>query len=136
MMKLITDRTESDSLLKNTKGRYTYADLNRVEQAVEAIMDLAAQMDISLDLETKTNWGVSGVFPENFPTRSQMQRYLSNIYAVRNSFSIPVYLPVSMNRLSWKDANNIEKVLQAALKIADQTIPNFRYCGELFAGEE
>lgn len=135
-MELITDRTESDALLKNKKGTYGYTDLNRVEQACEAVMAVAEQLDIRLDLEIKTDWGAPSAFPVNFPTESQMNRYLGNVREIRNAFGISVQLPQTMNRLTWRSANNIEKVLEAAFLIADQTIPNFVFCGELFAGEE
>lgn len=135
-MELITDRTESDSLLRNERGIYGYTDLNRVEQAVETIVGLAAQLGKPLDLEVKTDWGEPGVFPVNFPTESQMTRYLGNVRTIREVFGISTQLPQTMRRLTWRSANNIEKVLQSALTIADQTIPNFIYCGEVFAGEE
>lgn len=135
-MTFITDRTESDSLLKNAKGVYHFYDLNRVEKAVAKIQDMALRMDIHLGLETKTDWGVPGAFPLNFPTESQMARYLSNVRAIRDTFGISTQLPQSMRRLDWKGANNIEKVLQEALTIVEGTVNNYRYCGELFAGEE
>ena len=135
-MELITDRTESDVLLKNSKGVYGYTDLNRVERAVKAVAKLAEQLGKNLNLETKTDWGVPETFPVSFPTESEMTRYIGNIRAIRNAFNLSTQLPQTMRRLTWKNANNIELVLQSAFKIADQTTPNFQYCGELFAGEE
>ena len=135
-MELITNRTEQDVRQKDGRGAYSYMDLNRVERAVTDVLNAAVQMDTPLDLETKTDWGPPGVFPENFPTASQMERYLGNVRMIRSAFGISVALPQSMSRLTWRSANNIERVLQEALQIADQTISNFVFCGELFAGEE
>ena len=135
-MELITDRTEEDVRLRNERGVYGFEDLNRVERAVKAVGEAAVRMDIPLDLEIKLDWGTPGVFPENFPTESQMDRYLGNVRAIRDSFGISAPLPQSMNRLTRTGANNIEKVLQKALQTADRTVRNFIYCGEVFAGEE
>ena len=136
MMQLITDRKEYDVNKKTSKGVYGSADLNRVESAVAQIIGLARQMDIRLDLETKTDWNSPGVFPAGFPTESQMDRYISNVRAIRDRFAIPVALPASMRRLTHSGANAIERVLTLAFQAADQTIPNTIFCGEIFAGEE
>lgn len=136
-MQLITDRTESDTLLKNEKGVYGYEDLNRVEAAVGEIAALFPILDIGMDLRIKTDWGIPGVFSTaTWPVASQMQRYLGNVAAVRSAFGIAIPLPVSMARLTWSGANNIEKVLQAAMARASGTIESFRYSGEIHSGEE
>lgn len=136
-MNLITDRTESDALLGNENGTYSYTDLNRVETAVSEIAALFPVLGTSLMLTTKTDWGVPGAFSAaEWPVASQMQRYLGNVVAIKNSFGIPVQLPVSMARLTWSGANNIEKVLQIAMIRATNTIQTFRYSGEIYSGEE
>ena len=45
-MNLITDRTLSDVLLGNSKGIYSYTDLNRVEQAVLLLAQMAEKLDL------------------------------------------------------------------------------------------
>ena len=135
-MELITDRTESDVLNRTRKGYYEYTDLNRVENAVAELIPLGKQMDIRLSLVVKTDWGLPGVFPVNFPTGSEMARYLGNVRAVRDAFGIVSPLPASMRLLTHTGANNIERVLYLAYQKAAQTIPNTVFCGEIFAGEE
>ena len=135
-MQLITNRTESDVINQTSKGRYSYDDLNRVESAVAQVTGLARLMGISMSLATKTDWGSPGVFPDGFPTASQMDRYLSNVRTIRDRFGISVALPASMRRLTHTGANSIERVIEMAFQVADQTIPNFVFCGEIFAGEE
>ena len=113
-MELITDRTEADALLQNTKGRYSYRDLNRVEQAVETLCGLAEQLDISLGLTVKTDWAPPTAFSaDNWPVESQMARYLANVKQLCKQFSINMPLPTTMSNLTWEGANNIEKALQA-----------------------
>lgn len=87
-----------------TKGSYNYSDLNRVERTVSAISDLGG-----LGLVTRTNWAMWDV-----PTASEMARYLGNIVAIKNHYSIEGSLPSSMSNLTYTDANNIEKILSIA----------------------
>lgn len=136
-MNLITDRTESDSLLENEKGTYSYADLNRVELAVSQIAEQITTLGFALSLQTKTDWSL----PENFsvktwPTESQMIRYLQNIADIKKLFIIPTQIPETMEKLDWAGANNIEKVLQVAFSRIAGIKQSYRYSGEIYAGEE
>ena len=57
-MALVTDRTESDALLGNEKGLYSYTDLNRVETAVSEIVAQFPSLGVSEQLTIKTDWGL------------------------------------------------------------------------------
>lgn len=136
-MNLITDRTESDALLGNEKGTYSYTDLNRVETAVTQIAKQITTLGFALSLQTKTDWSL----PENFsvktwPTESQMIRYLQNIAEIKKLFIIPTQIPETMEKLDWNGANNIEKVLQIAFSRIMGIKQSYRYSGEIYAGEE
>lgn len=87
-----------------TKGAYNYSDLNRVERAVSEISDLSG-----LGLITKTDWTMWDI-----PKQSEMSRYLSNIKTIRDTYSISVDLPETMNNLTYIYANNIENILTLA----------------------
>lgn len=126
LLELITDRTQQHVALLNrlrkkpyssmtsseknawdgdaAKGAYNYTDLNRVESAVG---ELAGQLGLSLT--TKTNWTVWDV-----PKQSDMERYLSNVEAIRNACpkktELPT-LPSTMSGLTYDGANRIEEVL-------------------------
>ena len=136
-MDLITDRTESDVLLGNSKGVYSYADLNRVELAAAMIAEQITELGFALQLQTKTDWDL----PENFsawnwPVESQMRRYLQNIADIKRLFVISTQIPKTMDNLDWNDANNIEKVLQIAFSRIAGIKQSYRYSGEIYAGEE
>lgn len=156
-MNFVTDRTEADVLLKNEKGRYDYTDLNRVEQDVQELMELANQSGFSFDLKTKTDWARPGKFsPETWPTESQMKRYLDNVWALVNEFlKSPIYysgtlqspniaiaakttpdLPTTMQNLTWDGANQIEKALDLVHFRIRGIIDNWRYAGEIFSGDD
>ena len=136
-MKLVTDRTEMDALLGNEKGTYGYLDLNRVESCVAMISDLFSEMGISAELPTKTNWGIPGQFSvADWPVETQMERYLRNIALIRTEMAISIPVPISMDKLTWISANNIEKILETAVIRIKGIKQSYRYSGEIYAGEE
>lgn len=136
-MKLITDRTEEDVLLGTAKGHYTYADLNRVERAVAELCALCPQLDLYPELTTKTDWGAPGKFSgDSWPTDVQMQRYLENVTALCDLFSIDSQkVPGSADELDWCGANSIEEALHLVYLRATAILNTFKYSGELYAGE-
>lgn len=136
-MDLITDRTESDVLLGNLKGVYSYADLNRVESAAAMIAEQITELGFALQLQTKTDWDLPGNFSAwNWPVESQMRRYLQNIADIKRLFVISTQIPETMDKLDWNGANNIEKVLQIAFSRIAGIKQSYRYSGEIYAGEE
>ena len=88
------------------KGAFNYFDLNRIERAVGEISSV-----YGLNLSTKMDWTV-----EDYPTSAEMTRILSNVATIRamlpNSEELPL-LPTTMSKLTYKQANDIEKVLAA-----------------------
>ena len=136
-MELISNRTEADVLLGNEKGKYRYADLNRVEQAVAELCTLVKQLDLNPKLETKTDWGDPGAFTiSKWPTDEQMLRYLKNVTVLCDLLEINhVGVPQSPDYLNWEGANAIEKALQDVYLRVMGVISSFRYSGELYAGD-
>ena len=136
-MRFVTDRTEADMLLGNPKGRYGYEDLNRVEQAVEQLAELAKRLDKQLNLSCKTDWGAPEQFSaDTWPTASQMQRYISNVHTLCDQFAPEMDLPVTMDHLNWQGANDIELGLQFVYCRVIAILNTFNFSGEIFAGEE
>lgn len=137
-MELITDRTESDVLIGNEKGVYSYSDLNRVESAVAELAAELSRMGYKINLVTKTDWALPGDFSrETWPVESQMERYLRNVRSIRNFFPLEGKgaLPESMGRLTWKSANLIEMILENAEAKIGAIKKSWKYSGEIFAGE-
>lgn len=136
-MDLITDRTESDVLLGNSKGVYSYADLNRVESAAAMIAEQITELGFALQLQTKTDWNLPGNFSAgSWPVEYQMRRYLQNIADIKRLFVISTQIPETMDKLDWNGANSIEKVLQTAFARIAGIKQAYRYSGEIYAGEE
>lgn len=135
-LKLVTDRTQEDVLLQNSKGTYGVADLNRVESAVKALAELATALAVRFSPVTKTDWSLSGYPSQNTPTKSQLQRYLDNVRTLCDAVEISYDLPVSMKKLGYREANNIEASLLAAERRIREILSCFRFSGEIYAGDD
>lgn len=136
-MELITDRTEMDVISGTQKGVYSVTDLNRVENAVKEIGFMLSDLGFAVALKTKTDWSIINDFSINsWPVETQMQRYLSNIDAIKKTLSIQIQIPKTMDLLNWNSANNIERVLQTAYTRIKGIKNSYRYSGELIAGED
>lgn len=130
----VTDRTQADVINQTAKGFYTHEDLNRVERSVEWLADQFNLYGYAAAVEIKTDWTL-----EDIPIKSQMQRYLDNIQDLIDAYytlTTTPELPESMDFLTWAKANDIEKILLDMKTLLGNMLAAFRYCGEIFAGEE
>lgn len=153
MVELITDRTQYHVTLLNrlrkktwsemtvseksvwygeaAKGAYNHTDLNRVETAVAELAGM-----LGLALVTKTDWTVWDI-----PVLADMERYLSNVAAIRDACPGDVEfptLPDSMSGLTYVGANRIEEVLSLVYRSLDSGEENTDYtirCGDVYSGE-
>lgn len=128
----VVDRTEIDVLNGTSKGFYNVADLNRVEGMTRYIADLLTAYGYPVTITTKTDWVIT-----DFPTATEMGRYLNNVkYCVQQYNSVPgVTLPISMDRLDYIGANNIEKMLVGIEELIEEMISHFRLCNTFKCGE-
>lgn len=104
-----------------TLGAYNYSDLNRVERAVQEIAEI-----LHVSVVTKTDWAVWDI-----PTKSDLNRYLSNVRLLQELCGETTILPDTLNKMTYDTANNIEAVLLRCRNIAEGTLR----CGELICGE-
>ncbi len=131
-MNLITDRTRTDVLAGNEKGRYTPRDLDRVEQTVQALCQQMHLLDIHLELPVYTEWQRT----RNVPDMRTMERYLQNVRTVAQCLKLTPELPESMEKLDHQGANRIEQTLEDAQAKIRSILQIFQMSGEIFAGEE
>ena len=124
-----------DTLITNrTGGVYNISDLNRVEEAFEYLRDkMNNSYGFNLAIPTKTNWtNTDNVI------HSDMERYRQNVAKIRDAIAMPVgtpQTPASMNKLTAKEANDIEKILQAVEVPLDNISAAWFYSGEIYSGE-
>ena len=124
-----------DTLITNrTGGVYNISDLNRVEEAFEYLRDkMNNSYGFNLAIPTKTNWtNTDNVI------HSDMERYRQNVAKIRDAIAMPVgtpQTPASMNKLTAKEANDIEKILQAVEVLLNNISAAWFYSGEIYSGE-
>ena len=136
-MEFVTDRTETDVLLRTEKGVYGSRDLNRVESAVQELGRMALALDVHVSPVITTDWSAKSVFSAGeWPVAANLARYLRNVWDLCNACSVNMPLPTTMNGLSWEDANDIEKALATVYARIQSVIQAFKFSGEFFAGEE
>lgn len=104
-----------------TKGAYNYFDLNRVEKAVEEISH-----SLGLGLTTKTDWAMWDV-----PRMSDWVRYLNNVRVIKIVTGSSIALPEIGDKLTFSDANNIERILADAYKATETDLRS----GDVFSGD-
>lgn len=103
---LITDRTDLDT---GDKGHYNCLDLIRVNEALEYVADLLRGAGYIVSVNTRKDWSMNDV-----PTPAEMTAYIQSIQNIKNTME---YLkstpqpPRTMNRLTWRQANDIEQLL-------------------------
>ena len=148
---LITDRTQADvdalkALLKKDiqsmtlaelavftaphKGAYSYADYNRVGEAVEDLAEILELNGIGVSVTAKTDWT-----PTDNITQSDRATYLADLNALKDAFYGTTELPTAWENITFEDANNAEKLL---LEIAQNVYcmqASFTYSGEVYSGE-
>lgn len=115
MDELIYDRTEQDVEYAKThqssedflKGAYNYTDLNRIESWCEYLKTELNEAGYTTNITTKTDWNMT-----NFPMQSQLERIRSNISTLKNAFYSYTNVPTNLNNMTYKKANDIEKILE------------------------
>ena len=123
---MVTDRADGNTY-------YNYSDLNRVEARTAEVAELLTAQGYVTTIDVKTDWKMT-----DFPTQTEMQRYLGNVKKCVNNFcKMPgVTLPDTMDRLDYIGANNIEKTLIGIEKLLEYMLAVMRYSGTFYSGNE
>ena len=123
LLNLITDRTRSD---------------------VTRVSYLAARVSAGTATEAeKTEWasdlkGAYNASDLNIPTAGQMAAYLQDVAALRGAIAVMASTPPtpdSASGLTWREANDIEKILLDVDELLTRMAAAWFYSGDLFAGE-
>ena len=122
-------------LNSDLKGTYNASDLDRVERAVRYLdEELAAYGYAAGTIGRPEEWT-----KEDFPTESDMQRYLKNLRALRNTLRVLATtpdIPASMAFFGFAGANDIEKMLFDIDRLISWMLASFRHCGTFNSGME
>lgn len=123
---MVTNRADGNTY-------YNYSDLNRVEVKTAEVAELLTAQGYVTTVVVKTDWSMT-----DFPTQTEMNRYLGNVKKCVNNFcQMPgVTLPDTMDRLDYIGANNIEKTLVGIEKLLEYMLAVMRYSGTFYSGNE
>lgn len=145
---LITDRTQADvervrklaakgfstmtaaeqaEWLAGMKGAYNASDLNRVGTALNYLAGrLASICGKSIAWTAKTDWAVTDII-----TASRAAEYRRQIQDIRDALAYPAGTPDApqLGRLTYTDANNIERILKLCEDLIVNVAKSFRHTG-------
>ena len=155
LLNLITDRTQADvdrvaalagrvsagtataaeqtEWASDLKGAYNASDLNRVGTAVAYVAGRLTGYGYAVSVSPRQDWQVTDI-----PTPESMTAYLADVAALRAVLTVAAdtpEVPEDMERLTWKEANNIEKILVDVDELLTRMAAAWFYSGELYAGE-
>lgn len=125
--------SELEEYLKGMKGAYNAGDLNRVESAVNYLIERLKITGNYLNLLTKTSWTI-----HEYVALSEAKRYLHNVETIKNCFISPDNMPdvpTDLDNLDFQEANDIEKILYMVDAIITNIPKAWLYSGDIFAGE-
>lgn len=106
---LVFDRTASDVSGGTDKGYYNFTDANRVQEAVEYVVDRITEKGYNVTIQT----GISFYEDQIFRT-SGFTDWLNNLSAVYGVFTLDASIkrpPSSLQNFGYLTANSIEEML-------------------------
>ncbi len=115
------------------KGAYNHTDLNRVQEATTYLNERLAECGYVAEFVPLKIWTVGDA-----PTREELEFYLQNVRAIRDSFVVLASTPsapTSMTRFNYVKANDIEQILVDIDGLVTKMIASYSYSGECFGGE-
>lgn len=128
--------TEEDLVAWNAstlKGSYNASDLNRVGAAMQYLADRLEEFGYAVIVGPKLDWKEG-----EWPTPRAMEKYLADLSELRSKFtqmqSTPK-VPEDMEKLTYTEANNIEKILESIDILLTRSAQAWFYSGDLFSGE-
>lgn len=112
------------------RGSYNYTDLNRIGEAIEYIANTLISLGYEISVVAKHDWtDDSWIILQN-----QANTYLSDINTLKTIISVEPSTPVSMEKLDWQKANDIEQILVNIYNILQYFGTDIWYCGEAICG--
>jgi len=120
--------------LATGKGSYRISDLNRVNECVAYLANAFNTAGYHVITVPKTDWTNADI-----PRRADMVTYLENVQKLVDAFytyATTPDLPDSIRFLNYQGANNIEQVLSDLKTLLDGMIAQYRYSGDIYAGED
>lgn len=154
-MQLITDRVQADvnrvdqlaarisagtataaeqtEWASDLKGAYNASDLNRVGAAVAYVAGRLNGYGYYVSVSPKQDWTANDI-----PTAGQMATYIQDVATLRGAIAVMASTPPtpdSASGLTWREANDIERILLDVDELLTRMAAAWFYSGDLYAGE-
>ena len=138
---LITDRTQADVDVRNSKGAYNASDLNRVGSAMNYLADRLKEYGYDPHISPKADWK-----DDVWVDPAAQAVYLGYLAELRKQFAMlestpevpPRILATAINSgdgLTYGWANDIEKILMDIDALLTNIAAGWLYSGEIYSGE-
>lgn len=120
----------SEYLSGAMKGAYNASDLNRVDEAVQYLAEKITDLGYPVSIPKREVWKET-----DWITKSKLDRYLSDISTLGSTIKLFSWTPkvTSMDKMTFKTANDIEKILLCIKFAIDKIIGSYRKCGQFTA---
>lgn len=105
--------------------------MNRIEKWCEYLAFFLNQNSIFVKLNVKTNWTAT-----DFPTYIEMERIRKNVATLKDVFVAKSDVPTTLERMTYEEANIIERILHEIDEYLENLMNNFVYCGVPSCGQD
>ena len=115
------------------KGAYNYTDLNRVGAAMQYLAERFTRFGYVVDIAPVVDW-----MEADTPSTTDMALYLSNLAVLRKTFVVmqsTPEVPSDTENLTYREANDIEKILEDIDLLLTRASLAWFYSGDIFLGE-
>lgn len=115
------------------KGAYNYTDLNRVGAALNYVRDRLAESGFlsASAFSAKVDWTAGDT-----PTKADLTKYLGHVSTIRGAFAQRPTTPAApTGRLTYREANDIEKIILDVDSLLTNMVAARFFSGELYSGE-
>lgn len=130
---LITDRTQADVDARNGKGTYNASDLNRVAAAMNYVAGRLESAGYDPHIRQKTVWK-----DDDWVDPAAQAVYLGYLAELRSQFAMmqtTPNVPPDMEKLTYQEANDIEKILEDIDRLLTNASQAWFYSGDIYASE-
>lgn len=129
----VTDRTQADVTARNSKGTYNESDLNRVGTAMIYVADRLRAAGYDPHISPKTDWK-----DDDWVDPEAQAVYLGYLAELRSQFAMmqtTPNVPNDMEKLTYQEANDIEKILEDIDRLLANASQAWFYSGDIYASE-